>query len=451
MNLFLNSSSRSDKLLQLDIPRFIINLTWACCVLMAFDFRGETSGGIYQIASFLTVIVLLAVVILVLSLREINYPSTPLKLGLYFFITYLASTLVVAVVQSIPLERYQVVVAPYILLVGSYWMTANLCRRYGVVKVLNLLTPALKSMVFISIIWTLYYGFSKENASVMSVRYRIISEVMPFAVAYLSSALISKNLSHSDKIFGILALIILIVGQTRSYLIVFVFAIIFSSLGHSVGIKKWIYSTGKYSIYIIFLMAILIIFDAVFNLSGDSSFVEAWGRRMFGGKQEFGFDQTTASRLAEYHDQMIKLFSSFENAIMGRGLGASYTYSGINADLFSSVLGIDAIPQDYWNGGHSLWVYTLFASGLIFGVALLCFYFYAAWMSVKLLRLTGKLINNEVDRHRMVAISVGYLCFIGTSFSAYPLGSRSIAFVMGILISLQFSIWSLFRSKYNLA
>lgn len=335
--------------------------------------------------------------------------------------------------------------------VAAYWMTANLCRRYGVMRALNLMLPALKFMAYISLLWTIYIGLNSENATAMTVRHKIISEIIPFAFAYLSTAFIFKFLSRSDKIFGGLVLIVLLIGQTRSYLIVLGMAIIFSTLGYSINPKRWIYSMGKVFIIISLFLLCVIFLDSIFRFTRGDSLVELWSHRIFASQQEFGFDQTTASRLAEYHDQMQKLFSSFESAIFGRGLGASYTYSGFNADLFASVLGGDAIPKDYWNGRHSLWVYTLYTSGLIFGVALICFYIYSAWISVKLLRLTGRL-NDKFEGFIISVVAVAYLCFIGISFTAFPLGSRSMAFVLGILIALQISLWDLLgHKKYELA
>lgn len=421
------------------IPRFIVNISWLCCVLIAFDFKGQQAGGSYQIASFLLIIMLLGVVGLLLSQHESCYSNKRLQLILIFLMIFLGSTVFVAYWQNVPLSNYQVMIAPYLLLFFAYWVTSGLCRRFGSDAVMEMFLPALKILVIFSTIWTLYYGAQGGDVTLETVRYKVISAVLPFGIAYLISGAISKSLTRWDKVFAVLVLMILIVGQTRSNIIIVIVALFFATYGHSPNKVMWFKKLKRVVLYggALVVMGIFLadVFQSFFSVSTDAGFVEMWNNRLFGSAREHGFDLTTASRLAEYDNQMRKLFSSPINAFLGLGLGAPYTYSGVYADLFSSVLGVDAIPVDYWNGGHSLWVYTLYANGLFFGGAFLAFIVYVAWISIRLLKLAGRLTTKS-DRHKIVTLATGCLCILATSFTGFTLGSRPASFLFGILIAL---------------
>lgn len=425
------------------IPRFVVNITWFCCILIAFDFKGQQSGGWYQITSFLLTAVLLGMVGLLLSRQKAYYSNKRLQLVLNFLMLFLGSTVFVAYWQYVPLSNYQVMIAPYLLLFLAYWMASGLCRHFGADAAMRMFFPALKVLVAFSMIWTLYYGAQGSDVTLETVRYRVISAVLPLGIAYLISAAVSQSLTRWDKVFAALALLILIVGQTRSNILIVVVALIFATYGHSPNKVTWLRKMKRVVLWgaawIVGAIILADIFQSFISTSTDAGFLEMWSSRIFGSTRQHGFDLTTASRLAEYDNQMKRLFSSPINALLGLGLGAPYTYSGVHADLFASVLGEDAIPVDYWNGGHSLWVYTLYANGLLIGGAFLVFIAYTVWTSIRLLKLTGKMAVRG-DRHKIVTLATGYLCILTTSFTAFPLGSRPVTFLLGILIALLIGI-----------
>lgn len=345
------------------------------------------------------------------------------------------------------------VVSPYILMLLAYWLTSGICRRYGTIHTIKFMFPALVSTAVLSAIWTLYYGSSSADASLESVRYRIISVLIPFSFAYLASATSSQQLSTRDKFFAALVLATLLISQTRSYILTLIIAVIFSTYGHANNTVAWSRKLTRIIIFsllaLIFSLLAIQVFEIFIPSSDNRSLIEMWTSRIFGSTEQFGFDLTTATRLAEYSDQMTKLLSSPTNLFLGNGLGSSYTYSGIYANLVAGVLGNDAIPEAYWNGGHSLWVYTIYSSGIIFGTAFLIFLIYVAWRALKTIRYSRR-INDKSERHLIVTISTGYLCMLSTGFAAFPLGSRPAAFLMGVLIALVLATGTkAFRKQMN--
>ena len=218
-----------------------------------------------------------------------------------------------------------------------------------------------------------------------------------------------------------------------------IIAVIFSTYGHANNTGAWIRKLIRITVFSLLALILSLVAVQIFETfipSGDNrSLIEMWASRIFGSTEQFGFDLTTATRLAEYSDQMTKLLSSPINLLLGNGLGSSYTYSGTYANLVAGVLGNDAIPEAYWNGGHSLWVYTIYSSGILFGTAFVIFLIYVAWRAFKTIKYSRQ-INQKLEKHLLVTISTGYLCMLSTGFAAFPLGSRPAAFLMGILIAL---------------
>jgi len=420
-------------------PNFIRLPIWISCILLAFDFKGQESGGIYQIVAFLTVCCLLGISALVLSNHTKLYPSRRLQQGFIFLIIFLLSTVFTATIQRVEAAHYLTVISPYILMFLAYWLTSGICRRYGALNAIRIIFPALIVTSAISTIWTLYYGSSSAGASLESVRYRIISVLIPFSFAYLASATSSQQLGTLDKFFAAIVLATLLISQTRSYILTLIIAVIFSTYGHANNTGAWIRKLIRITVFsllaLILSLVAVQIFETFIPSSDNRSLIEMWASRIFGSTEQFGFDLTTATRLAEYSDQMTKLLSSPINLLLGNGLGSSYTYSGTYANLVAGVLGNDAIPEAYWNGGHSLWVYTIYSSGILFGTAFVIFLIYVAWRAFKTIKYSRQ-INQRLEKHLLVTVSTGYLCMLSTGFAAFPLGSRPAAFLMGILIAL---------------
>lgn len=436
---------------QVGIPRLIIFSIWICCTLLAFDFKGQESGGLYQIISYSTACIILATNAFIISTATKNYPSRKLQYSFFCIILYLTTTFFTATVQNVPIRNYGVVVSPYILMLLAYWLIMSLCRRYGPILTAQTVLPALITATVLSTAWTFFYGFSQPESDLGSVRYRIVSVLLPFALAYLMSAAASRSLNTPNKFFAAAVLGILLISQTRSYILVVLLSLLLGTYGHSKNLTSWFKQLKKITIISLITIIFSLLFIQLVEISlpskGGPGLFEMWTNRLFGSSDQYGFDLTTASRLAEYNNQMEKLFSSPFNMLVGNGLGSPYTYSGMYADLVASILGNDAIPDGYWNGGHSIWVYTLYSGGLLFGFAFICLLIYWAYLSMSSLKNAHK-IKNLSERHILVTIASGFLCILSTGFTGFPLGSRPAAFLMGVLIALVIGFrYSTFRSK----
>lgn len=421
------------------IPKFVVLSIWICCVLIAFDFKGQESGGLFQITSFSLICAILGCCAYAVSTAPKKYSSRKLQLILIVISFYLITTFFTAAVQNVPMSNYLVVVSPYVVMLLSYWLTMSMVRRYGIVTTASTVLPALIAATVLSTVWTFFYGFSQPDSDLGSVRYRIVSVLLPFALAYLMSAAASKSLTKANKIFAVFVLGILLISQTRSYILVIILSLLLSTYGHSRSLSSWAKQLKKITVisFVIIMFSLLLIqlFELALPSTGGPGLFEMWTNRLFGSNDQFGFDLTTATRLAEYSDQMDKLFSSPLNMFIGNGLGSPYTYSGKYADLISSVLGNNAIPEGYWNGGHSIWVYTLYSGGFIFGLGFIFLLIYLSWVSLSNLKKAHR--TKDLFVRRMLVISAsGFLCILSTGFTAFPLGSRPAAFLMGILIAL---------------
>lgn len=424
---------------QRKIPVGISRMLLLCCLLMAFDFKGREAGGWYQVTAFTIVLFLLGAVGLVLSSRRASNPNRKLRWGFAFLILFIAWSCFVAYVQNVPLANYQSMIAPYLLLVFSYGTFTGLCRHFGATTALREIFPKLTLLFVLSLGWTLYQGTQIDNVTVETMRYRAVSALIPFAIAYFVSGAVSKILTKWELLIATAGLIIIVIGQTRSYLLTLAIAILLVPYAHSPRNTVWLRKAALTLLVGAALTSVLFFALGLFqngtSILGASNWADAWANRLFGSIRDNGFDLTTSSRLAEYDNQMLKLFSSTANSLLGLGLGGPYTYSGIHADRLASVLGENQIPEAYWNGGHSLWVYTLYANGLVFGTAFLGFVVYIAWIATRML-ISARRLGRAHERHKIVTVAAGYLCILSTGFTSFPLGSRALAFLLGILMAL---------------
>ncbi|MBC7490258.1 MAG: hypothetical protein H7240_10180 [Glaciimonas sp.] len=415
-----------------------IKLFWICFLLAAFDFKGQQSGGIYQIVSFSGIVICLAVMNILLLNRRTIYASNKLQILNYYLLGFLAYSFVVAFLQGVLLSRYITVIAPYVLFILSFCVVNSLCKIYNVDTVVKEIYPIIKVSVFLAIIWTVFVAFQRENVSILTVRYYAVASTMPFAIAYMASSIASGVRNKIEYIFFFFVVLILIISQTRSTLVAVTVTFVFAALGNSRNLKTWTLTIFKIFVPISFAGLLLIIINYGYTQLGqtnDFNFLNLWTERLFGSIEKDGFDVTTAARLGEFDDQLNKLFSTPINFFLGLGFGAPYTYSGVYADLVAINVGIDEIPEDYWNGSHSLWVYTFFTSGLIVGSAAVGFFCYVLRRTFVLI-LAARFIMNRHRRHLSLSLGLSYICIIAGSFTSFPFGSRAVGLTLGAVSAL---------------
>lgn len=396
---------------------------------MAFDFKGTQEGGLYQRTSYLASLSLICIGILPYLYRKTIYPSRAIQISSLFLLTFFIASLISATTHDYDFRNYITVAAPYIIMSASFFFLGALCRRHGVNKVAEYFLPLVAVASLISCIWQVFYGVTAFGGGLEGLRYRIISPLTPFALSIFFAMYYVGTKKITSLLVLAMLLLIILISQTRSYLITIAAVIILVTYGNS---KSQIEFTKK--TIVISSASFILLFLLYVSGGVGSQIINMWTTRIIGSSSQFGFDITTASRLAEYNDQMTCLFSSTMNMILGCGIGAPYDYSGYYADFIREVLGEKGVIQGYWNGGHSLWVYTLYSSGLIFGLAMNLFFIFCGFSALSVIHTYRKAPINE--KRLPIMTSTALIAILSTGFTGFPLGTRSAAFFMGSLMAI---------------
>src|SRR5690606_1295202 len=91
-----------------------------CCVLLAFDFRGQVSTGAYQVGAYFISFGLLLIGVLALYKKQSKYPSPKLQIFGWLLVAILLGTILTALGKGVDIGKYGVVIAPMYLMVVSF-------------------------------------------------------------------------------------------------------------------------------------------------------------------------------------------------------------------------------------------------------------------------------------------------------------------------------------------
>ena len=161
-------------------------------------------------------------------------------------------------------------------------------------------------------------------------------------------------------------------------------------------------------------------------------FIEQWSIRLFGGNTYRDFDPTTITRISEYSGQMDLLFESIFTTLIGRGLGSVYLWDSQYFYLLKEVIPILKLEDHTpWQAGHSLWVYSLYSGGFLFGLII-------PYCLIRTLIYSGSivkksfLLNESSELVEIIFFTLLVTSIIGASFTANPFGERLVGLLMGL-------------------
>lgn len=422
------------------LPQWVRWILLSTALLMAFDFKGIEEGGIYQRISYLISLSLICIGAIPYLSKKPIHPSKLIQISGFLLLVFIISSPLTAIIHNYNFQNYIIVGAPYVIMVGSFVFFGALCRRHGVNAVAGYFLPVIAIASLISCVWQVFYGVTFFGGGLSGLRYRIISPLLPFTLAIFFAMYYEGFRKLTSLTVLAMLLLIILASQTRSYLLTIAAVIIPITYGYS---KSQIEFTRK-SLIISFI-SLPLLFLMYFAGGTGSELISMWANRILGSSSYFGFDITTASRLAEYHNQMTCLFSSGLNMALGCGIGAPYDYSGHYADFIRDIFGEKGVVQGYWNGGHSLWIYTLYSSGLIFGLGMNMFFVFCCFAALVIVHKHRK---ESRDKKRIpIMASTALIAIFSTGFTGFPLGTRSAAFFMGSLMAIVVAYYAKLRKS----
>lgn len=399
----------------------------------AFDFKGAEEGGAF-IQFFLLGIVLLSGAILLFNLFKISpIRKLPKSIAVisYLWGGFLISSIFTAVYNEVPLGNYIRIILPYFLTGLSLLIVIQMYlkgRNLGF-----LLTPILCTLC-ISVVWTAVYAIFILKIPLESMRFQILSPLLITLVGYaLAQTLEMRKASKFTITIFSVSTVLIVISVTRSTIISIVFMILFVIMSAPLNQRKQLFK--KFIANLKPLILVLIISIPAISLFRENSYNE-WRERLFAQQEALGVDVTTITRLAEYSGQMELLFESYETALLGRGVGSVYVWDSDYFNIISMVIDINLLSnQTYWANGHSLWVYSIYSGGLLFGWLVPFCAIYSLFISYKTIR--KKFTNNQFENNTTIV----FFCLINVAifsatFTANPLGVRLVGLMYGLGIGL---------------
>ena len=427
----MNLSIKVKKLESILIYFFIVSLS--------FDYKGVNEGG--TIFHFLLLsITILSFLLLYLTLKQqkfINALPYEAKIITILWFCFLAACFVSYIINGIEFARFIRVILPYIL-TGLTLIIC--CLLYSRNKDLGLLYQPIMTALVVSCIFTPFSALVLKGVSLDVMRYQILSPILPLLVAYIIAQFFSYPLNKVKIVFSILVFFSTVaLSVTRSYLIILFFSLIFFIVSISKSERSSFYK--KIMVFFpITIFLILLLLPVILWLRPD--LIEVWYLRLFVTSNELGFDITATTRLAEYNGQLNLLFESFKSALFGLGMGSEYTKDVNYFDLLSQVIALHSLEDEAtWTSGHSLWIYTLYSTGILFG----SFIIVCTWISMHRSYIN---LKNEIvffiGYQKIILVFYSMICvaIIGAAFTANPLGERltGIMFGFGLILPTLYSM-----------
>jgi len=397
---------------------------------LAFDFKGAVGGNVIQYIMAGTNIMAFVVLVLMSTARLPRRGATAILL--YVWLVFALFGTLGALLSSVPADQYIRVIFPFLLFAEGLLVAWSAGKR-GLST--NLVEWMFRGAV-LSLVFTLVWGFVSTGMSVHEIRYQIVSPLFPFLVAYVGYELIIAR-THRVRAAFLLAISIIVVAisVTRGFLLSLFVPIIAMILAWVMNLLRGRMAVPN-AIRVGLLAAILIaLLGATLLQTVAPDVLLRWDRRSLGAENSV----TLYTRVAAAMDQWQQILRSPESALLGRGFGNSYHYSGLLLPQIApgGVSQRDAATPK-WFPGEFMWVSMLYYGGLVVGTIVCLLLAYVALRSVKML---AALLAQPTRRDTLLlrvawVTSLGNLGFLGLTVTANPFVTRVSALYWGLCVGL---------------
>jgi hypothetical protein len=406
-------------------------ILWVYIFSFAFDFRGETGGSFIQF--IFAGISLISGVSFYLYGRLFKHSSKmalTLKKIILLWWFYLLTTIVTAIISGVLLERYIRILFPYLLLGMSLLIIRNMQIRN--INPYEILKPLLFAGIA-STLWSIIYATSISGIDISSMRYQILSPALPFIIGYMFVRLaIRKQFDLFSMLILSIAIISILISVTRSFIIVFVFVMLGLVLISST--KQVI----KRLSYITIIGAVIVISTWIVTEQLRPGFTQVWIDRIVNQKLDSGSDATYLTRLAEVNGQLNALTSDITPLLFGKGFGSEYRWDPKYFAELSTIHSVVFLETKMpWYPGHFMWIYSLYASGLLFGWIMPFIFLQAMFRSMLVARKLN-LFNERLLQQLGAVPFFVILSYFGYSLTSNVLAPRFSALILGLMLGMAY-------------
>jgi hypothetical protein len=417
------------------------------------DFRGEEGGGGLQILNF-ALSMGSATLIIFMGLRQLLVlPGTRLIL---LWGAYLGFSLAVVLVREVNLRAYFGNMLPVLLLFTSMCVT-QIASGAGL-RWQQVLHPMLIGAA-INIVWRVVYMVVIRGTALEEVRVQILSQSLPFFLAWaLCKLILEKEFSKYAAAAVLLGVSVYFLSITRSAFIVLGVEILVL-LWLSILASRWKrlpQGWGRAKQRQALLGAGGLIMAAGVLLAAVPSALERWQERLFNpvGSDYLEEDPSKLTRLAETRDFYERLESTPTGWIYGMGVGHEYGWhEAYHPDLGSTYGNIDQFRQEVGFltfPGHSIWTYAIFSGGIIGGLFYLLLFLYGLVLAWRAFRLVRELPEFPLTIAALPLVA--QLGFLSLSLTFNPFIERGATICLGVMLLFpQFILLEAWRKQNQMA
>ncbi|MFN4318378.1 hypothetical protein [Acinetobacter parvus] len=392
-------------------------------ILVAISTQGQADISFFSIICYIAILLLSFIIIISVIISD----NSAIPRGFFYisslFLLFTVCSIIAYCLSDVSIYRFIAVYFNYFFVfVGSLFGVA-LCTYITDEKlVINwfLITAIVNSLY-------VFFRFLLSGEDIFSARYHIVGSLMPIIfVPIMCNFLIKQKNNHeviaSSAFYYVMvafALGVLILSKTRTLFFGLLGAVIIFSIliNRQLPINK---NIVKFSVLILFVLLLLLSIPGVFQFFTD--YIE---RFMLIGTDD---DITSTTRIAEYSYQMKFMLASLDRVIFGSGLGQQFYYDDKYYSLLQDVFTVEEFNAEGGNAfGHSLYIYTLFSSGVIISIGVL----YKIFYFLLLVYRKGRFIRCFALDSMLCLM---FFLFMVFGFFMSPLGARESAYFFGVIL-----------------
>lgn len=344
-------------------------LVWVFSLAWAFDFKasvqGTAQGGSLAQIIFLGLSFGSGGLAMLLNARLLLLrPGVWLLLLWWGFLAYVT---VLTFAQGVTPGHFIRVAVPYFM-IGIGMAVAHVAGARGLTPS-QIVTPMVIAGV-INIGWRIFYGFAFKGATLETARMEVFSPAMNPLFAYLGVAVFLRPKFHwSSILVALVAFAGVFITVTRALIFPMAMATFLGVTCFGLGLIWRVFSLRYVPRKLLVLAG-----SAVFGLMVVGGvyvvsplLIERWTNRLFHqGEGRTSKDLSWLTREAEAKAMFDILDKEPLHYITGKGMGAPYYWDASYwPELYVIYPSDTDFSDEIWWNGHSVWTYTIFATGVI--------------------------------------------------------------------------------------
>lgn len=417
-------------------------LLWIYIFSFAFDFKGTAGGSLSQfIMAGLSIGAGLGFIfsdLFILYGNRVNisvklYPSLK-KIAILWWV-YLCSTVLTAIIQDVMFERYIRIFFPLLLCGISLLIICKFQKR--LIDPHEIIKPLIIASV-VSVLWKAYYSIQITGIEIHSMRYQLLSGGgILFIIAYALANIVNRKRLNLFLILGICIVgIASLLSITRSLIL----TVFFLFCGYIwVGFKTPLHINIKKNLLLVIVVILALITAWYIADQLRPGFFHVWTDRIFFYRyigNSFFYDITLLTRLSEWSGQWQSLTENIVSLLFGKGLGSEYFWDPQYLYDIRQFIGFTNIQEKTgWYSGHSMWAYSLYSGGLLFGWVIIAISFLSLFRIMAVIRRMNS-VRTPFFRDIAPILFFVILGFISQGFTSSPLAGRFSALIIGLVFGL---------------